>query len=136
MRMYRTLLTVIGVAAAGFAAPPLSAQSVNDRPVQARIYPKGVTKVVKTPLPNWQVGTIDKSLSKLCSLGQFNQRVPFRYAGSFTGNSGASLLGAAKGSGLNLFDPQKKAKSDRDYWFYRDRTSNCIVYWAQVKAQT
>ncbi|MFD2263080.1 hypothetical protein ACFSM5_09300 [Lacibacterium aquatile] len=95
--------------------------------------PKGVTHVVRTPLPNWQVGDIDKALSKLCSVGQFNQKVPFKYSGSFTGPNGSALVGGAKGTGLNLFDPFKKAKADRDYWFHRDRTSNCIVYWARVK---
>jgi hypothetical protein len=93
----------------------------------------GVYKVERTVLPYWQVGDVDKALSNLCSLGQFNQRVPFRLAAHFYGPYGSALLGAAKGTGLNLWDPFKKAAKDRDYWFYRDRTSACIVMSAQVK---
>lgn len=88
----------------------------------------GVSKLVMTPLPNWQLGDIDKALSKMCSLGQFNQRVPYRFSAHFHGPSGASLVGGAKGNGLNLWDPFRKRDPARDYWFLRDRTSNCIVY--------
>jgi hypothetical protein len=93
----------------------------------------GVTKAVRTQLPNWQVGDIDKNLSLMCSLGKFNQLVPYRHAGHFYGPTGAALLGAAKGNGLNLFDPEKKANAQRDYWFHRDRTSACVVYSAPVR---
>ena len=47
--------------------------------------------------------------------------------------SSARPLGAAKGSGLNLVDPQRKADKNRDYWFYRDGTADCIVFSAVVK---
>lgn len=93
----------------------------------------GIDKVVRTPLPYWQVGTIDQDLSRRCSMGTFNQRVPYEFSGHFAGLNGASLVGAAKGSGLNLFDSAKKADPTYDYWFYRDRTSNCIVFKAKVR---
>lgn len=96
----------------------------------------GISKVVRTPLPYWQVGTIDQDLSRRCSLGTFNQRVPYMFSGHFSGLNGASLVGAAKGSGLNLFDSGKKADPTFDYWFFRDRTSNCIVFKAKVKPTT
>ena len=101
----------------------------------AGVVDHGVYKVERTVLPYWQVGDVDKALSNLCSLGQFNQRVPYRLAAHFYGPYGSALLGAAKGTGLNLWDPFKKAAKDRDYWFYRDRTSACIVFWAPVKDQ-
>jgi hypothetical protein len=99
----------------------------------AGVVDHGVYKVERTVLPYWQVGDVDKALSNLCSLGQFNQRVPYRLAAHFYGPYGSALLGAAKGTGLNLWDPFKKAAKDRDYWFYRDRTSACIVMSALVK---
>jgi hypothetical protein len=102
-------------------------------PALAGTLDHGVYKVERTVLPYWQVGEVDKTLSRACSLGQFNQRVPFRFAGHFYGPYGSALLGAAKGSGLNLFDPFKRADAQRDYWFYRDRTSACIVMSARVK---
>ncbi len=116
-----------GIAAAAWlaAAGPALANGEN-----------GIDKVVRTPLPYWQVGTIDQDLSRRCSMGTFNQRVLYLYAGHFRGINGASLVGAAKGSGLNLFDSQKKADPTYDYWFFRDRTSNCIVFKAKVKPTT
>src|SRR5262249_23212393 len=96
----------------------------------------GVYKVERTVLPYWQVGTVDKALSRSCAMGQFNQRVVYRFAGHFYGPYGSALLGAAKGSGLNLFDPFKRADKARDYWFFRDRTAACIVRWAPVKDAT
>ena len=105
-------------------------------PAVAGVQDHGVYKVERTVLPYWQVGAVDKALSRACSLGTFNQRVPFRFAGHFYGPSGAALLGAAKGTGLNLWDPYKRADAQRDYWFYRDRTSACIVMTAQVKPGT
>lgn len=109
------------------------AAAVVAAPALAGVVDHGVYKVERTVLPYWQVGDVDKALSKACSLGTFNQRVPYRFAGHFYGPFGAALLGAAKGSGLNLWDPYKRADAQRDYWFYRDRTSACIVLSAKVK---
>lgn len=88
----------------------------------------GVNKVVRTGLPYWQVGNINKSLSRMCSLGYFNQRVPYLISGHFSGVKGSAMVGAAKGSGYNLWDPQKIADDRFDYWFFRDRTNSCIVF--------
>ena len=96
--------------------------------------PGATDKVVRTKLPYWRVGDIDRKLSVQCSLGSFNQRVPYKLSGQFAGPMGPALLGAAKGSGMNLFDPKKLADPKFDYWFFRDRTSNCIVFKARVKA--
>lgn len=88
----------------------------------------GVNKVVRTALPYWQVGNINKNLSRMCALGKFNQRVPYLLSGHFAGEKGAAMVGAAKGSGYNLWDPQKVADDRFDYWFFRDRTNSCIVF--------
>jgi len=110
------------------ASPPLP-----DPRARGLIAPPAVDKVVKTDFAYWQVGDIDQALSRLCSVGKFNQRVPYRFAGHFKGPKGSALLGAAKGAGLNLADPQHKADKNKDYWFYRDRTAECIVFSAAVK---
>ncbi|TAD91839.1 MAG: hypothetical protein EAZ99_00460 [Alphaproteobacteria bacterium] len=107
------------------AATPAAAQRV-DTPTS------GVNKLVRTPLPYWQVGDVDRELSRLCSMGQFNQRAMYRFSAHFSGNNGQSLVGGAKGSGLNLVDPLSRANPEFDYWFYRDRTANCIVFRAAV----
>ncbi|MDI9350235.1 MAG: hypothetical protein QM537_09580 [Candidatus Symbiobacter sp.] len=92
-----------------------------------------VDKLVKTKLPYWQVGWIDKQLSQECSLGRFNQRIPYRYVAHFAGNQGSAMVGGVKGNGLNLYDPRGQASPEKDYWFYRDGSAECIVMWAYVK---
>jgi hypothetical protein len=99
-----------------------------DAVAQDQLGPKGVIKVTRSPLPYWKVGDIDRDLSKMCSLGQFNQRIPYKFSGQFVGPTGSSLVGGTKGTGLNLFDPQGKRDEAYDYWFFRDRTSACIVF--------
>lgn len=125
---------VLGRAAAA-ALLLMAAGTVHAQIPNNQIPPKGVNKVVRTLLPSWQVGDVDKNLSRLCSFGRFNQRVPYKYSGHFQGPNGAALVGGAKGDGLNLFDPTRARKPDHDYWFYRDRSSNCIVYSAKVKPE-
>jgi hypothetical protein len=143
------LLAAAEVAAAQSQSQPLDATGVGPLTVRPRdpaaspplpdprarglIAPPGVDKVVRSDLSYWQVGDIDQALSRLCSVGKFNQRVPYRFVGHFKGPKGSAMLGAAKGNGLNLFDPQHKADKNHDYWFYRDRTADCIVFSAQVK---
>ncbi len=119
------------VACGGLAASaPAFGQAVD------RLPERPVHKLIITQLPNWQVGDIDKRLSRLCSMGQFNQRVPLKYVAQFRGPTGSALIGGAKGEGLNLFDPTGAARADTDYWFHRDRTSNCVVYTAKVRPQS
>jgi len=123
-------LTVAAALLTFALSQPVSAQIPSNQ-----IPPKGVNKIVRTLLPSWQVGDLDKKLSQMCSLGRFNQRVPYKYSAHFQGPNGAAMVGGAKGNGLNLFDPTGARQQGRDYWFYRDRTSNCIVYSAKVKPE-
>ena len=129
------LKTGIFTQAAALAVLLMAAGTAQAQIPSNQIPPKGVNKVVRTLLPSWQVGDVDKKLSRLCSFGRFNQRVPYKYSGHFQGPNGAALVGGAKGDGLNLFDPTGVRQRDHDYWFYRDRTSNCIVYSAKLKPE-
>lgn len=124
-------IVLAGLVGLLFTDPSLRAEEALGR--QTPFTENGVDKVLGTKLPYWRVGNIDKKLSRLCSLGEFNQRTPYRFSGQFKGFKGSALVGGAKGTGLNLWDPKKKATPTRDYWFYRDRTSACIVMWAKVK---
>jgi|GEM_PF-3076816 len=106
---------VFGVVGAALALPAVAAER------------SGVSKLYRSALPYWQLGNVNKELSRMCSLGQFNQRVPYRFSAHLKGPNGAAMVGGAKGNGLNLFDPYRKADDKHDYWFYQDRTSACIV---------
>lgn len=106
---------VLAVAGVALAEPAAAAER------------SGVTKLYRSALPYWQLGNVNKELSRMCSLGQFNQRVPYRFSAHLKGPNGAAMVGGAKGTGLNLFDPYRKADAKHDYWFYQDRTSACIV---------
>ena len=73
-----------------------------------------------------QIGALDKGLSALCSAGKFNQREKMKYAVFFKKNN--IYLGGAKGTGWNLYDPNRLATPDTDYWFRNDGFSNCEVF--------
>ncbi len=91
------------------------------------------SNLLKTALPYWKIGELDKGLSRQCSVGKFNQRMPYQFTAHFDGLTGAALLGGAKGSGLNLSDPLGLADPAYDYWFYRDGTPLCEVFRAPVR---
>ena len=78
--------------------------------------------------PYWKVGDKDDGLSRACSLGRFNLRRPDAYVARFVGKDGAATLGVAKGSGLNLYDPDKLAKPVEDYFFLGHGTTSCRVF--------
>ena len=84
--------------------------------------------VVQSTRPYWEVGQSDQELGRLCGVGKFNEAVVDLYVARFTGPEGASVLGIAKGTGLNLFDPGHKAVKTEDYFFYQDGSSSCAVY--------
>jgi hypothetical protein len=78
--------------------------------------------------PYWKVGPRDEELSKACSLRKFNMVQPQRFTGKFVGKEGPEVLGIAKGTGLNLYDPTKRAKPNEDYYFRNHGTTQCEVY--------
>lgn len=84
--------------------------------------------VLQSRQPYWIVGDRDDNLSRLCSLGRFNQRIDNQYVARFGGEHGEAVLGIAKGTGLNLYDPGHVSKPKEDYFFLGDGTSECEVF--------
>jgi hypothetical protein len=80
--------------------------------------------------PFWEAGERDTKLSQACSLGRFNERQMGRYIVRLHAKTdgGAAVLGVAKGTGLNLWDPDKLAVVSEDYLFRQDGTSACQVF--------
>jgi hypothetical protein len=111
--------------ALAFAAACCLAQAGLARPAEAA----GQQVVVLTSQsPYWKVGVKDDTLSRACSLGRFNLRRPEAYVARFRGKDGAATLGVAKGSGLNLYDPDRRAKPIEDYFFLDHGTTSCRVF--------
>jgi hypothetical protein len=84
--------------------------------------------VLKSKAPYWKVGPRDDALSRACSLNRFNMKRSGAYVAKFVGKEGYGVLGVAKGSGLNLYDPDRKAKPKEDYFFLDHGTTSCQVY--------
>jgi hypothetical protein len=80
--------------------------------------------------PYWEAGPRDQKLSRACSLGRFNERQMGRYVVRLHAKTGggAAVLGVAKGTGLNLWDPDRLAVVSEDYLFRQDGTSACEVF--------
>jgi hypothetical protein len=85
--------------------------------------------------PYWKVGKIDPKLSALCALQRFNPVNPARLYARFAGPAGPNILAAAKGSGLNLHDPQHRGDPAKDYWFLLPETTSCEVWSSRVPPQ-
>lgn len=77
--------------------------------------------------PYWDVGRRDDELSRLCSLGQFNQKRVAQVYIQFHGEKGRGITGIAKRD-FNLRDPSGKAEDGKTYHFYADGTSQCQVF--------
>jgi hypothetical protein len=83
--------------------------------------------VLTSKLPYWQVGVRDDGLSRACSLNEFGPQHPGDLVARFTGPQGGALLDVAKGSGVNLRDPNHLAKPTEDYFFRNVGTTSCEV---------
>jgi hypothetical protein len=84
--------------------------------------------VLTSRSPYWKVGERDDALSRACALNRFNMDEPERLIARFVGKDGPEVLGIAKGSGLNLRDPDRRAKPAEDYFFRNHGTTACEVY--------
>ncbi|MEI9982540.1 MAG: hypothetical protein WDN69_04610 [Aliidongia sp.] len=86
--------------------------------------------MIDSKSPYWDVGARDQALSKACSFGRFNQEQIGRFVVRLhvKDGGGAAVLGIAKGTGLNLHDPDHLAQQSEDYYFRDDGTSSCEVF--------
>ena len=86
--------------------------------------------VIDSNAPYWEVGSRDPVLSKACATGRFNQEQIGRYIVRLHAkkDNGAAVLGIAKGTGLNLRDPDHRANPAEDYYFRDDGTSSCEFF--------
>ena len=96
--------------------------------VLAAAVPARAEAVFTSKYPYWKVGPRDDALSKACALGRFNLDHPERLVAQFRGKEGPETLGVAKGSGLNLRDPDRRAKRNEDYFFRNHGTTGCEVF--------
>jgi len=83
--------------------------------------------VLVSKAPYWSVGVRDDDLSRACSLNKFGPAHPGDLLARFTGEQGAAILDVAKGTGLNLRDPNRLAKRTEDYFFRNVGTTSCEV---------
>ncbi|HZB94115.1 MAG TPA: hypothetical protein VE397_21880 [Stellaceae bacterium] len=83
--------------------------------------------VLSSTAPYWQVGVRDDALSRACSLNEFGPLHPGDLTARFSGAQGDGLLDVAKGTGLNLRDPNHLAKPTEDYFFRNVGTTSCEV---------
>jgi|SRR5579863_2518145 len=83
--------------------------------------------VLTSKLPYWQVGVRDDDLSRACSLNKFNPARNGAYVARFIGPEGGATLDIAKGTGLNLRDPNRLAVRKEDYFFRNAGTTSCEV---------
>ncbi|MBV9523869.1 MAG: hypothetical protein JO010_13805 [Alphaproteobacteria bacterium] len=86
------------------------------------------TIVFTSTKPYWLVGVRDKALSQACSLGRFNIRKASRLVARFTGPEGAETLNIGRGTGFNLYDPDRHAKPGEDYYFRNQNSTSCEVF--------
>jgi hypothetical protein len=90
---------------------------------------KATDVLIDSAAPFWEVGPRDQKLSQACSYGRFNERQPGLYVVRLHAKSGGSaVLGAAKGTGTNLYDPDHLGTTTEDYFFRNDMTSTCEVF--------
>jgi hypothetical protein len=83
--------------------------------------------VLTSKSPYWAVGVRDDALSRACSLNQFGPQHPGELTARFNGPEGGGLLDVAKGTGVNLRDPNHLAKPTEDYFFRNVGTTSCEV---------
>jgi hypothetical protein len=99
----------------------LAAIALSAAPVSART-------LITSTSPYWMVGSRDDALSRACSIGRFGVARPGRLIARFVGRDGPGILEIAKGTGLNLYDPDHRAKRSEDYYFHNHGTTACEVF--------
>jgi hypothetical protein len=93
------------------------------------VYDTGSNVLLRSTAPYWQVGRLSNMQSTLCAAGKFNQVRKHARVLEFVGRGGNTVLGVAKGTGWNLYDPEGRADPEADDFFRNDGTTSCEVYY-------
>lgn len=117
------------IAAAAFLGLALSAGMAEARQDRLPVYDTHSNVLLRSTAPYWEVGRLSEMHSTLCAAGQFNQVRKHARALEFVGRGGNTVLGVAKGTGWNLYDPEGRADPEADYFFRNDGTTGCEVYY-------
>ncbi len=93
----------------------------------AAAYDEQARRYATSRVPYWEIGNLDRELSRLCQQGGFNQKRVAELYITFIGEEGKGITGVAK-VGYNLHDPGKRADPEKTYHFFSDATTDCRVY--------
>ena len=86
--------------------------------------PKKPQVIIRDRKKEWRkAGKMDKALTKACRAGRFREFEPLLFRAIYTDDA----LGVAFGHGLNLHDPDHKARPDLIYLFWHGGTAACEV---------
>ncbi|MEI6986129.1 MAG: hypothetical protein WCK65_08375 [Rhodospirillaceae bacterium] len=102
-------------------APPDDVSGYDRQTPQRWYRPALVALRAKT---EWRkAGKVDRDLSNACAAGRFKEVSPMQYRAIYSDD----VLGVAFGHGLNLFDPERKAKPGSVYLFRFGGSTACQV---------
>jgi len=88
------------------------------------LMPKKPQVIIRDRKKEWRkAGKMDKALTKACRAGRFSEFEPLLFRAIYTDDA----LGVAFGHGLNLYDPDHKARADTIYLFWHGGTAACEV---------
>lgn len=88
------------------------------------LMPKKPQVIIRDRKKEWRkAGKMDKALTRACRAGRFREFEPLLFRAIYTDDA----LGVAFGHGLNLYDPDHKAKPELIYLFWHGGTAACEV---------
>ncbi len=107
----------------GHMAPPAE-DDPHFEQYRLMMLPKRPQVVARDKTKDWhKAGKPDKELTKACRAGRFHEREYLLFRAIYKEDA----LGVAFGHGLNLVDPDHKAKADTIYLFWQGGTAMCQV---------
>ena len=97
--------------------------------------PRAKRQYATSTKPYWNVGEIDKELSRACQRGEFKQRKSLHLSIGYLGAVGKGITGVATDR-WNLIDRKGLSKADHTYHFFHQGYSDCKVYVARTPPKT
>ncbi len=107
----------------GHLAPP-AADDPHFEQNRLTLSPKKSQVVIRDAKKEWRkAGKLDKALTAACRAKRFREREYLLFRAIYKD----STLGVAFGHGLNIYDPDRKAKPGMIYLFWQGGTTACEV---------